>query len=151
MCHWKTGGKIPLSRIWNSHRASCGGSLRRGWHAAIHHQGDLAAGDGVRAACAVPGEPCLHSHCFSRETWLCGPTQAKGCSRPVVHCGGRCVKITWRNSGPRRRVSRADQAVLSVGVGNRTVRSIFLSFLLLLFVNITLSILPITILTPSLL
>ena len=136
MCHWKTGGKIPLSRIWNSHRASCGGSLRRGWHAAIHHQGDLAAGDGVRAACAVPGEPCLHSHCFSRETWLCGPTQAKGCSRPVVHYGGRCVKITWRNSGPRRRVSRADQAVLSVGVGNRTVRSIFLSFLLLLFVNI---------------
>ena len=47
------------------------------------------------------------------------------------------MKITWRNSGPRRRVSRADQAVLSVGVGNRTVRSIFLSFLLLLFVNIT--------------
>ena len=46
------------------------------------------------------------------------------------------MKITWRNSGPRRRVSRADQAVLSVGVGNRTVRSIFLSFLLLLFVNI---------------
>ena len=45
------------------------------------------------------------------------------------------MKITWRNSGPRRRVSRADQAVLSVGVGNRTVRSIFLSFLLLLFVN----------------
>ena len=47
------------------------------------------------------------------------------------------MKITWRNSGPRRRVSRADQAVLSVGVGNRTVRSIFLSFLLLLFDNIT--------------
>ena len=63
------------------------------------------------------------------------------------------MKITWRNSGPRRRVSRADQAVLSVGVGNRTVRSIFLSFLLLLFVNIinnnTNSLTPLIYISPA--